>query len=50
MTPESMMQEKPEFIQGRQNVTMNQEIEKERQLILNAKKKGGLALFSTYVH
>lgn len=49
MTPESMMQEKPEFIQGRQNVTMNQEIEKERQLILNAKKKGGLALFSTYV-
>ena len=49
MAPDSMRQEKQTIAQDTQTSNMNPGIEKDRQLIFDAKKKGGLSLFKTYV-
>ena len=49
MTSDSMGQKKQIIAQDTQSANMNPGIERDRQLIIDAKQKGGLSLFKTYV-
>ena len=44
MTPDNTKQESRTFFKEKQAVNTNQGIEKDRQLLLDAKKKGGLSI------
>ena len=48
MTPDGMRQETQSKAQEMQTENMNPGIERDRQLIIDAKKKGGLSIFKTY--